>query len=130
MGAVCYADDLMLLCPSIKGLRVMLEICQNFGDSYGMKFNPTKSECIKFGRDTETQLEIELDGEKLNWKKYVKHLGNYLNYNLDGEQEIQHKRSDLFGRMNTLEAYLRDAPDRVKIQVFNSKCCHMHGCEA
>ena len=127
---VCYADDLVLLCPSVKGLHDMLQTCQIYGEMYGMKFNPKKTVCIKFGKDGVIDPNLKLEGETLEWKKYVKHLGNYLNYKLDEEQEIQYKCGDLFGRMNTLEAYLRDAPDRIKLSVFNSKCCHMHGCEA
>ncbi len=30
-GCVSYADDVKLLCPSIKGLQQMIEICERFG---------------------------------------------------------------------------------------------------
>ncbi len=31
-GCVSYADDMKLLCPSIKGLQQMIEICERFGE--------------------------------------------------------------------------------------------------
>jgi hypothetical protein len=95
-----------------------------------MKFNPKKSECIKFSKGTEYEPVVTLDGQQLKWKSSVRHLGNYLNCGLNDEQDIQHKRSDLFARMNLLESQLSCAPDKVKMAVFATKCCHMYGCEA
>ena len=37
-GVVRYTDDLTLLAPS-PALRVMLQMCEQFADSHGLKFN-------------------------------------------------------------------------------------------
>ena len=50
MGALAYADDLTLLCPSLHGLRSMLSTCESFGKEFDVKFNPKKSECMLFKR--------------------------------------------------------------------------------
>ena len=49
VGALSYADDITLLCPSIRGLNKMLDICNSFADMYDIKFNAKKSLGIKFG---------------------------------------------------------------------------------
>ena len=49
VGALSYADDINLLCPSIRGLNKMLDICNSFADMYEIKFNAKKSLGIKFG---------------------------------------------------------------------------------
>ena len=49
IGALSYADDITLLCPSIRGLNEMLFICCEFGDNCNIVFNPKKTVCIKFG---------------------------------------------------------------------------------
>ena len=49
IGALSYADDITLLCPSIRGLNEMLSICCEFGDNCNIVFNPKKTVCIKFG---------------------------------------------------------------------------------
>ena len=49
VGALSYADDITLLCPSIKGLNKMLDICNSFADMYDIQFNAKKSLGIKFG---------------------------------------------------------------------------------
>ena len=39
VGALCYADDLILLAPCPSALRTMLSLCESFANSYGLKFN-------------------------------------------------------------------------------------------
>ena len=129
MGAICYADDIILLCPSVKGLRHMLDTCNNFAQGHGMKFNPSKSECIKFGGKPGHLPSMYLEGHSLLWKDSVKHLGNILNSGLNDIDDMLRKRGDLFSRVNLLEAHISNAPDAVKLAVFNSKCCHFYGCE-
>ena len=43
-GAVSYADDIILLCPSVRGLNEM-----NMQKEYDITFNPKKTVSIKFG---------------------------------------------------------------------------------
>ena len=43
IGALSYADDITLLCRSIRGLNEMLSICCEFGDNYNIVFNPKKN---------------------------------------------------------------------------------------
>ena len=38
-GALCYADDLVLLAPSPSALRIMLRCCENFAVIRGLHFN-------------------------------------------------------------------------------------------
>ena len=50
MGALSYADDITIMCPSIGGLNEMLKICHSFAQSNSIIFNNKKTVCIKFGR--------------------------------------------------------------------------------
>ena len=53
-GIVGYADDLLLLCPSAKGLQTMINTCENYANEHALTFStdiiPSKSKtkCIKF----------------------------------------------------------------------------------
>ena len=49
-GAFSYADDMNILCPSVKGLRKMMKICEEFGKEYSVEYNPTKTVCIRFSK--------------------------------------------------------------------------------
>ena len=41
-GTLCYADDIALLTPSVKALKTMQSICDEFGDEYNVLINATK----------------------------------------------------------------------------------------
>ena len=47
MGALSYADDITLLCPSLRGLNSMLKICSDFADIFDITFNCKKNNLHK-----------------------------------------------------------------------------------
>ena len=47
MGALSYADDITLICPSIRGLNKMLKICNEFAQSNKIIFNSKKNYLYK-----------------------------------------------------------------------------------
>ena len=48
-GALGYADDITLTCPSLYGLNSMLDICNQFAKNNNVIFNTKKTICIKYG---------------------------------------------------------------------------------
>ena len=43
-----FADDLLILAPSVAGLSKLLRICESFGESNDIIFNQKKSACLYF----------------------------------------------------------------------------------
>ena len=39
MGAICYADDLVLLAPSRSAMQLMLQACEEFGGDNNLLFS-------------------------------------------------------------------------------------------
>lgn len=60
----------------------------------------------------------------------MRHLGNYIEYNLNESGEISRKRGDLFGRVNSMLGNLQGMPSNILLRVFESQCCHLYGCQA
>ena len=46
VGALAYADYIVLLAPSASALRKMLAICDNYAQDYHIEFNAKKSKCL------------------------------------------------------------------------------------
>jgi len=44
-----YADDLILISPTVSGLQAMINICSNFGVSHDTVFNPNKTVSMYVG---------------------------------------------------------------------------------
>ena len=39
VGVLGYADDLILLCPSVTGLKEMIRTCEEYADEHDILFN-------------------------------------------------------------------------------------------
>ncbi len=72
-GSLGYADDLKLLCPSIKSLKKMVNICAQFGKRFDVQYNGKKTFCTAFTRAVvlrnglNENNRIYLNGNRLEW---------------------------------------------------------------
>ena len=64
-----YADNLSLLCPSVTGIKEMLNMCEKYARKYDILFNGTKSQLLCFSKDID-------NGKKLPYVTKCLHLGN------------------------------------------------------
>ena len=79
--SVAYADDIVLLSPTIGGLRKMLESCEEYCRLSKLRFNAStcKSVCVCFRREKNVTLpQLSLSGKVIEWRNEVKHLGKTL----------------------------------------------------
>ncbi len=42
-GCLSYADDFVLLCPSVTGLQRMVNLCSEFGLKFSVTYNANKT---------------------------------------------------------------------------------------
>ena len=49
-GCVSYADDLVILAPSLTALKGMIHICENYASKHYIQFNGKKSQLIVFDK--------------------------------------------------------------------------------
>ena len=129
-GALSYADDLAILSPTIKGLQVMLNVCETFGKEFGVTYNPSKSVALHITKQRRCLPNVLIAGQVIKWVNVTKHLGNYISDDMREIEEIAHKRGDLIGRTNYVLATFREADPVVKQELFNSQCSHLYGTEA
>ena len=76
-GILLYADDIMLLAPTVTALQIMLVACELELKSIGMQINVQKSACMRFGYryDSPCSSIISLSGNTLKWVTSFKYLG-------------------------------------------------------
>jgi len=75
-GCIMYADDLLLLSASVFGLQHMLDICHRFGMLNDIRFNDSKSVCVKVGPHWNRQVApMTLGNTNLCWTSSFKYLG-------------------------------------------------------
>ena len=95
VGAVCYADDVALLAPSLCALRLMLNRCYQFAQSHSLVFNADKTQLICFGSAAKFTPNIQFLGHSLKFCSSVRHLGHILSHNLSDAPDIIDKTKDL-----------------------------------
>ncbi len=85
VGAFGYADDVVLLSPTVYGMREMLRICSEFGNEYNVMFNSSKSKCISMTNYNDQRRLLSACDPKLQFMggdiphvQFDKHLGNYV----------------------------------------------------
>ena len=77
-----YADDVVLLAPTITSLKRMVDISEEYGKSHKLQFNSIKSEIVIFNNNKNIKIEnlkILLNDEEIKISESYKHLGVTLN---------------------------------------------------
>jgi Reverse transcriptase (RNA-dependent DNA polymerase)/Endonuclease/Exonuclease/phosphatase family len=80
ISIILYADDILLLAPSVSSLQHLLLICENYLDEWDMALNPQKSACIRIGgtyREECVPITTRL-GHPLAWVSQCRYLGVHL----------------------------------------------------
>ena len=75
-----YADDIILIAPSVEGLQKLLTVCEEVLDEIDMQINVTKSKCLRFGaRYNCNCADLTLqNGDRVDWADSCRYLGVYL----------------------------------------------------
>ena len=126
-GALAYADDVTLLCPSLYGLNRMLEICDKFAQTFDVTFNPKKSVAMCMGERQSVEGFVYMNGQKIVWKDEVKHLGSIVTNACVDDSDCKYKSSCFIGSVNKLLASFGNMRTRVKNRLFQSYCASFYG---
>ena len=77
VGALGYADDLILLCPSVVGLNEMIKICEDYASEHDVLFNGNKSKYLIFGPYNYNSI-VKVNNVIVERCKSAEHLGHVL----------------------------------------------------
>ena len=84
IGASCaaillYADDIILLAPSVQALQSLVNICNSELSFLDMAINPKKSACMRFGpKYRNVCANVVASRSVINWMTSCRYLGVYL----------------------------------------------------
>ena len=79
LGAIMYADDLILLSASVVELQLMVSLCQVELDNIDMIINTSKTVCMRIGPKFNVQCcNITLNNNQLLWVTVLRYLGVFV----------------------------------------------------
>ena len=127
VGIIVYADDIVLLSPSIDGLQNMINTCSRYAKSHNLTFSThdepakSKTKCMAFLRKKRELSKTNLCGKPLPWVDSVKHLGTTITNNLNRltDQDLLEKRAMYIARNNELSQEFYYAHPKTKIWINN-----------
>ena len=80
-GAFGYADDIVLLAPSLDALRHMIGICEDYAQEFHILFNPSKSKLMYYNVSHDN-LHVKLCNQDVYIVSKEIYLGNYISENV------------------------------------------------
>ena len=124
-----YADDIVLLSPSAKGMQRLLDNAYAYGCDYDILFNSKKSQLMifdtmKLGYDR----HIILGEAPLTVTNSYKYLGHIITDNLSDEADLEDKERGLYRRCNALLRTFHFCSDEVKNKLFTCYCSNVYLC--
>lgn len=122
---ISYADDMVLLCPSIGGLRKLLHSCEAYVAAHGLRYNTTKSEILIFQAIKQQPRHVPpvcLAGVPLKIVTSFKYLGHIVTCDLRDNADIERERRALSVRSNMLARRFARCTANVKITLFKAFC--------
>ena len=129
-GAVCYADDIVLLAPCPSALRILLNICSTYASTHGLRFNAKKTQliCFHLCQSHPVIPTVVHNNVVLQYSNEVTHLGHILTPDLDDKNDIIRAVKDLNRKANSLFCIFRVVDPFVKCFLFKSYCLSLYGC--
>ncbi|XP_048481626.1 uncharacterized protein LOC125489563 [Plutella xylostella] len=122
---------MVLLSPSIGGLRKLLYICENFAHRNGMMYNVKKCEMMvfRFRGGPERVPPVYMYGSAIRVVKQFKYLGHILTESLSDDADMERERRALAVRCNMLARRFSKCSRDVKIVLFKAYCQSFYTCQ-
>ena len=131
MGAMGYADDLVLLAPTRTAMELMLKACEEFGKRNNLQFSTdpdpakSKTKCIFLcgKKKQEKPSPLSLYGMELPWVKSASHLGNELCEDGSMDLDVKQKRAAFIERSLQVREQFNFAHPIEVLRAVNIYCC-------
>ena len=130
MSAICvaiimYADDIVLVAPSVDSLQALLTLLERLLDEVDMRINSTKSVCIRFGprHDAVCSNLTTKSGEQIVWTTACRYLGVYFVSGRTFRCCFDRAKRQFFHSMNAIFSKVGTSmSEEVFINLLRTKC--------
>ena len=122
---IMFADDLVLVSPSTRGLSMLLAECQKYGIECDIIFNPKKSAVMFVKPDYMLDIKMpvfKINDECIEEVEQYKYLGHIMCNTLSDDMDILRQRKKIFAQGNSLLRKFYMCSIEVKTTLFRSYC--------
>ena len=127
VGCVSYADDIIILCASLYGLKQMIKICESYALEYQIKFNGNKSKLMIFSRDKSiVQVEIKVFNEVVEIVESMNYLGFKMSSGIE-DSYLGAIIKDFNVKFNIFMGDFQGIKSKLKCELFSTYCTSYYG---
>lgn len=129
VNSLSYADDMVLLSPTVGGLNEMLRVCESYAAGHGLSYNVKKTEYMVFeaaGKCPDNKTNITLNGLNIKRVTKFKYLGHIITSDLKDDNDIERERRALAVRGNMLTRRFSHCTEDVKVTLFKAYCQNLY----
>ena len=126
---ILYADDIVLISPSSRGLAQLIKVCERYGIEHNIIFNVSKCAIMNFKSECMPRFnvpEFKLNAEVISVVDNFKYLGHILSNSMKDDDDIARQRKKIFIQGNTLIRKFYMCSIDVKIELFRSYCSSLY----
>ena len=131
VNSLSYADDTVLLAPTVTALQTLLEICRAYTGPHDIVYTTTKTVCMLVQlKQSQGQYStrVRLGNEELSFVEEFRYLGHVMTADCRDDKDIKKQ----FIRQNAVENMLvrkfSVVPIEAKIQLCKLYCYPIYGC--
>ena len=126
-----YADDTVLIAPSVSTLQHMILTCQQYASVSDIIFNAKKTVymCVKSPKVFMPEVpRLYLDNQLVKLVDSHKYLGVIISDDLCDNKDIYKSTRALYARGNSIISNFKHCTEDVKVQLFKSFCSTIYCC--
>ena len=116
-GTLGYAGDIVLLSPSIVGMKRMLKVCETYANIHFIQFNAKKSHAIIFKAKCVSTLRtysnLYINNQCIQYVDSAKHLGHLLDNSVESILDVLYISGIFTKSVNMLMADLGSVPSGI-----------------
>ena len=127
LGALAYADDIVLVSPTKNGLKSMANICEKYSSEYNIVFNASKSQyCIFRNSNVTGNTKFEFNNVLLNESSVITHLGHKIFCNVKAHN-LEGILAGFYKQYNIFKCNFGSLPSSVQASLFHKYCSSFYG---
>ena len=129
VGIFGYADDIILLCPSITGLMKMIRTCEDYAKEHDIMFNGKKSKYLVFGENEKykTNHIVKVNNEVVDRCDKANYLGHLLQTENTTDIMAEKGLQDLNASFLSVITKFRSCNATTRNKLFHQYCASMYG---
>lgn len=121
-----YADDLVILAPTLLSTKRLLELSCKVGSEYNIVFNVEKTKFINMDKSQNRVKCLYFNDICIDACESGEHLGNWIGTNCN-DTNIDKTLTEFNCMVNFINATFSFMPYDVKLQLFNTYCMPLYG---